>query len=385
MSTNPRADQLGLYIHIPFCVRKCPYCDFNTFDVERNAIHSFLAALQTELGIIKAEMHPPPVDTLFIGGGTPTVLSGDQLARVIDWVHDRIGIASGAEITVEANPGSVTVAGIRAMVGAGVNRLSMGVQSFSDAMLQRIGRNHTVRDVLHSYELIRAAGITNVNFDLMFGLPGQIPADWQDTLLQALALEPEHFSCYSLIVEENTPFGALHERGQLELPPDDDEALMYEYTVEACVTAGYEHYEISNFARPGRRCRHNELYWRNKEWLAAGPGAHGSFGGRRYWLERGLAEYGHKVAQGQLPIAGSEQLHMDQQMDETMMLGLRLTQGVDEIAFHERFGCAVTDAYGEVIARLTAWGLIIRQHNHLRLTARGLMLGNRVAAEFLRS
>lgn len=385
MSTKLHEDNLGLYVHIPFCVRKCPYCDFNTFDVEKRAIQSFLSSLKNELRLIASELTPPAVDTVFIGGGTPTVLSGGQLSDVMHWIHKYIGIAPQAEVTVEANPGSVTVNGLKAMVRAGVNRVSLGVQSFSDDTLQRIGRNHTVHDVYTSYEQIRAAGIENVNFDLMFALPQQTVSDWEQTLDKALQLQPEHLSCYSLIIEEGTPFASLHARGKLSLPIEDDEALMYEKTIEACLIAGYEHYEISNFAKPGFQCRHNVLYWENKQWLAAGPGAHAYWQHRRYWNEKSLTGYDRLISQGELPVAGYEDRDLTERMDETVMLGLRLLDGVDVEAFRRSFDKSLVDEYGETIDRLSEWGLLEIDDRHMRLTPRGLMLGNQVAGEFLRT
>lgn len=377
-------DRYGLYVHIPFCVRKCPYCDFNTYDVEREAVRAFLGALRVELSLIKAHFDPPPFDTLFIGGGTPTVLSGTHLSEVIGWVHETVGLRPNAEVTVEANPGSVTVKGLRAMVSAGVNRISLGVQSLSDELLQRIGRNHTVRDVLTSYEQIRAAGIQSVNFDLMYALPGQTRRDWEETLIGALELGPDHLSCYSLIIEEGTPFASMHRQGRLDLPPEDDEAWMYEETVRLCEGAGYDHYEISNFARPGHECRHNLLYWRNEEWLGVGPGSHSSWQGGRHWNVRGLVEYQDAVARGELPIEGREGLTEDERMDDTLMLGLRLTAGVSLSDFRRRFGRELLAVYGDTVERLTEWGLVEVVDGSLRLTPRGRNLGNRVIAEFLR-
>lgn len=382
--TDGARDRLGLYVHIPFCVRKCPYCDFNTFTLEKHAVRFFLRWLQTELRLIGERFSPPPLDTLFIGGGTPTVLSGAQLSELLGWVHEYIGLSPGAEITVEANPGSVTRRGLQAMRESGINRVSLGVQSFSDEMLRVIGRNHTVRDIETSYDLIRRSGFDNVNFDLMYALPNQTFADWQATLQRAISLGPEHLSCYSLIIEEGTPFGELHARGELPLPPDDEEAAMFEYTIDTCVEAGYEHYEISNFARLGFRCRHNELYWRNESWLAAGPGAHGYWQGKRYWNERGLEEYGRCLEAGELPIDGFETPTLDEQMDETMMLGLRLVGGVDVREFAWRFGRTVDDVYGDTLARLSDWGTVTLEGDKLRLTRRGILLANRVLAEFLR-
>lgn len=378
-------DQYGLYVHIPFCVKKCPYCDFNTFDIEKQAIADYLKALHREMQYVKKEFSPPLLDTLFLGGGTPTVLSGRQLSDVISWVRTYIGLKDDAEITIEANPGSVTRRALEALAAAGVNRVSLGVQSFSDDMLQRIGRNHNVRDVYHSYELIRTAGIQNVSFDLMFALPDQTPDIWKETLQHAIRLRPEHVSCYSLIIEEGTPFAELHVQNALPVPSDDAAAAMYEMAVTMWTEAGYKQYEVSNFAKQHYVCRHNLLYWRNEYWLAAGPGAHGHWQGKRYWNVRGLQQYKQHIDEGRLPIEGYEQPTASEQMDEHVMLGLRLVDGVDRQQFAARYGRDVVEVYADTIDKFVEWRLLEVTAQALRLTERGLMLGNQVTAEFLRS
>lgn len=374
----------GLYIHIPFCVRKCPYCDFTTYDLEKNAVRAFLAALEKELRLWREQLGALRFDTVFIGGGTPTTLSASQLVRLMEAVREAFVIADDAEVTIEANPGSVTRAGLRAMRQAGVNRISMGVQAFDDRLLQRLGRNHTVRDVYESFAAMREAGFDNINLDLMFGIPGHTLAAWEETLDEAVRLAPEHISAYSLIIEEGTPFAAAHAAGRLPLPEEEEEAEMYELLCRRLADAGYEQYEISNFAVPGRRCRHNEIYWANGRWLGVGPGAHSAWGFERFWNVGAFDEYAGRIAEGRLPVEGTEPLTADDRMDETMMLGLRLAEGVAVSAFRERFGADPTEVYAESLRRFTAEGLLEVVEGRIRLTPRGRLLGNRVFAGFLR-
>ncbi len=380
---NP-AEAKGLYVHIPFCVRKCPYCDFNTFSLERTAVKRFLAALRNEIRYWHQQLGSVRFDTVFVGGGTPTVLSGSQLAEVMMYIRDSFDIAPNAEITVEANPGSVTRRGLEAMVASGVNRVSLGAQAFDDALLQHIGRNHSVKDVYDSYALICEAGLTNINMDLMFALPHQTMAQWEATLDAVIALNPAHISGYSLIIEEGTPFAELERRGQLALPGEELEAAMYEIMIDKLSAAGYELYEISNFCRGQMRCRHNEIYWHNGQWLGIGPGAHSYWNGERFWNVRQLETYSERTQAGRSPVEGSERCDRDMQMDETMMLGLRLTEGVSLAAFAERFQVSLLDVYGEQVEQLVQAGLLRLEQGRLQLTKRGRLLANRVFAAFLR-
>lgn len=378
------SEAVGLYVHIPFCVRKCPYCDFNTFDVEREAVARFLGDLDREIDLVEAAYGRVRCDTVFIGGGTPTVLSGRQLAGVMARIRAGFDVALDAEVTVEANPGSVTRRGLEAMVSAGVNRVSLGAQSFDDTLLQRLGRNHTAREIYESYALMQEAGLHNVNLDFMFGIPGQSLAMWQQTLQAAASLRPSHISGYSLIIEEGTPFHTQYHKGTLDLPGHDAEADMYHEMARTLSAAGYEHYEISNFALPNRRCQHNEIYWHNGHWIGIGPGAHSYWQGRRYWNVKPLELYNTRLAEGSLPIEGEEVPTRAQQMDETVILALRLAEGVDPSRFAARFGVSLSDEYASAIDGLVAADLLAIDDRGMRLTARGRLLANRVFVEFLR-
>ena len=375
--------QRGLYVHVPFCVKKCYYCDFNSYTLDRAAVTRYLDALARE-----AELYAPGAptfDTLYIGGGTPTCLSGRDLRRLVALIRSHFRLATGAEITCEANPGSSNEEKFASLREAGVNRLSIGVQSFDDALLARIGRVHTAAEAEASVGAARRAGFDNVNLDLMFALPGQCPEAWEETLGRALALEPEHLSCYSLIVEEGTPFGDAYARGRLTLPGEEIELRMYERAIERLTAAGYEHYEISNFARPGRASRHNTIYWRIDPYLGLGPGAHGFVDNVRYSNVRLPEEYAALLGAGRAPVAERREISRDEAMDDTMIFGLRLLAGVSRERFRRRFGVDVDEVYPGELRRLQEEGLIEVTPAAVRLTRVGLPLGNRVFAAFLRS
>lgn len=376
----------GVYVHVPFCEKRCYYCDFNTYTLERGDVDAYLKALGREIDLYRRRLadDPPVFTSLFIGGGTPTVLAPDQLKGLVDQLVGSFELVDGAELTCEANPGSADALKYAALAEAGVNRLSMGVQSLDDDLLRRIGRVHTAREAMASFEAAREAGFTNINVDLMFGLPGQSPGQWQDTLGRVMELGPEHISCYSLIIEEGTPFGRAHAKGELPLPSEDEELAMYEWAIDALQAAGYVHYEISNFARPGRESRHNTLYWRIHPYLGLGPGAHGYWDDVRYSNVRLPKEYAARLDVGTFPIATTESVDVDECMDDCMIFGLRLLDGVDRREFRLRFGMDITDVYGPQIEQLQGEGLIEVTAERVRLSRVGLPVGNRVFEAFLR-
>ena len=375
-----------MYVHVPFCVKKCYYCDFNSYSLDRSDVVSYLEAAARESALLAAEasVRGAVFDTLFIGGGTPTCLSGKDLKALVRRVYEAFAFAPGAEATCEANPGSSNEEKFESLLEAGINRLSIGVQSLDDALLQRIGRVHDRKEALRSFAAARRAGFANVNVDLMFALPGQSLATWQETLKQIADLRPDHISCYSLIVEEGTPFGDAHARGKLTLPGEDAELEMYEWAIEFLTACGYEHYEISNFALSGKRSRHNQIYWRNESYLGIGPGAHGYWDGVRYSNLRLPGEYAARLSAGALPRAEERRIGRDEAMDDTMIFGLRLLEGVEKRRFRERFRVEIGDVYAGEIERLRSLGLIEETPTHVRLSRRGLPIANQVFAEFLR-
>ncbi|MCL5045408.1 MAG: radical SAM family heme chaperone HemW [Actinobacteria bacterium] len=385
---------IGLYVHVPFCLRKCGYCDFNSYpglhpalavDYLRAVGREALSYLEGSYGPVRpGPVSDRPMASVFFGGGTPTVLSGEALADGLRFILKNFQVAPGAEISVEANPGTVDEAKLRRLAEAGFNRLSLGVQAFQDRLLERIGRVHRSAEVVRSVDAARAAGFRNLNLDLIFGLPGQTIADWRQSLERAVALCPEHIAAYSLKVEKGTPFHAEQEQGTLELPSEDEELEMYDLTVEILRAAGYEHYEISNFARPGRRSVHNQIYWRDEEYLGLGAGAHSYLSGTRWRNVAAPREYIARLEAGKSPAEEIEHLTRAQEMSETAFMGLRMLQGLTKRRFEERFGVSLDEVYGHEIRRLRAEDLLEDTGETIRLTDRGLRLGNRVFEAFIR-
>ncbi len=389
---------LGLYIHIPFCERKCPYCDFNTYAGLEAQFQDLVAALAGEMGRWRESLRERPVSTIFIGGGTPTVLEEAQLAQLFAAIQSNFRLAADCEITCEANPGTVDRAKFAALRRLGVNRLSMGVQSFQPEELAFLGRIHDVADVHRAYAAARAAGFDNINLDFIFGLPHQAPDDWESTLDQALELGPEHLSLYSLIVEPNTPLYHWVQVGKVDEPDDDLAADLYEVAMAKLAGAGYMQYEVSNWARgsegvetPAYACRHNLIYWRNDDYLGVGPGAHSHLhcapgtGSERRWGNRKPVGGYIKRIRGGLPVEEfDEEIDPRLAMGETMMLGLRLLrEGVPRLRFAARHDRAVDDIFGAELRQLAERNLLTWDEHRIRLTPEGLLLGNRVFAAFL--
>lgn len=382
---------MGVYIHIPFCRQKCYYCDFHSIVVGGRArlarvTGSYLISLQREALLYKSwpEVKERRLASLFIGGGTPTLLPPGELAGLIRFMQSELSLRAEAEITIEANPNTISRRGMQILASAGVNRVSLGAQAFQNGLLRSAGRTHSVAEIAQSVEHIKNAGIHNINLDLMFGLPGQTLEQWAATLESAVALGPTHLSCYGLIVEESTPFGAWKAAGLLDLPSDDEQAEMYASARKYLKRAGYEQYEVSNFCLPGYQCRHNLLYWHNRPFLGLGSGAAGYLQGLRYTNTSDVERYISDLARNVLPVEHSEKVGPEQEMDETMMVGMRLLQGVEANEFKNRFGIGYGDVYGPEISELIERGLVKFSGGYLRLTERGLYLQNQVSGAFLR-
>lgn len=373
---------LSLYIHIPFCQSKCGYCDFNSFSGLDGLIPEYIEALLCELRS-RAEGPPQRASTIYFGGGTPSRLSPSQIARVMKACRTYYEVTEAAEISLEANPGSVTSQGLRALRETGFNRLSLGVQSLDDGELRLLGRVHSARQAAQAYALARGAGFDNLNIDLIYGLPGQSLGQWQGNLSRALDFSPEHFSLYPLTLEAHTLLGRVVEAGTIAAPDCDVAAEMYEWAEERLEAAGYEHYELSNWARPGRACRHNLTYWKNLLYLGFGAGAHSCAYGYRWANLAHPAEYISRLQAGRLPEAEREVVGRAMEMSETLILGLRLREGVDLRALERRFGVDGDGLYGAEIEELQGWGLLARDGHRLRLTRRGRLLGNEVFGRFL--
>jgi len=382
------AEPFALYVHVPYCRHVCPYCDFNVQAAREAPETDYTAALLTELEAHAAggDFAGRAVKTVYVGGGTPSLFSPAAIGALLDAVARRFGLVPGAEITLEANPGTVDLGRLAGYRAAGVNRLSLGAQSFAAHHLRTLGRDHTPADTVAAVEVARGAGLENVSLDLIFGAPGGTVAEWEQDLRAAIALAPAHVSAYALTYEEGTPFHAWRDAGRLVPVAEDDEAAMADAAVALLGRAGYRRYEISSFAQPGREARHNLAYWDGSDYLGVGAGAH-SFSrapapGRRWVNERLPARYVSAAATRRPPIATEEQLTHSQARAEFCFCGLRQTAGIDLDAFHRRFGVPLEHAFPHV-AGLTADNLIERAAGRLRLTARGLRYADSVAATFV--
>ncbi|MGD8624536.1 MAG: radical SAM family heme chaperone HemW [Anaerolineae bacterium] len=378
MEDNPA---IGLYAHIPFCQAKCSYCDFASEAGLEALFEDYVNAMVREL----ETADPARVRSVYIGGGTPTVLAPALLGRILKTIKGTFDLEPGAEVTVEANPGTVDGAGLAALRALGANRLSLGVQSFKAGELALLGRIHNATEAIAAFGAAREAGFEKISLDLIYGLPGQGMAAWQHSLAQALSLAPEHLSLYCLSVEEGTPLAAAIRHGNLPAPDADLAAEMYEWAEKACAQAGYHHYEISNWARePEMACRHNLIYWRNEPYRGIGASAHSWAGGRRWANLHSPAEYVARVLAGGSPVMTEEEIGPDLEIGETVMLGLRLVEeGVTFERFQRRFDLDLRQRFGKEIKDLAAWGLLAVCTDRLRLTPRGRLLGNQVFGRFL--
>lgn len=383
----------ALYIHIPFCTNKCHYCDFNSFVLKGQPVDDYLTALAKEMEQTVRELPPERIDTVFVGGGTPTVLTPPQMERFLASVRRHFPLHDNTEFTMEANPGTTDPDKLDAMFAGGVNRISFGVQSFDNGLLEAIGRIHNVDDVYRSLENARRAGFANLSIDLMFGLPKQTVASLSDSVSRALELGLTHYSLYSLKVEENTLFHKLYERNELPLPTEEEDLEMFKHVMERLKGAGYRHYEISNFAKPGYESRHNITYWRNEPYYGLGAGAHGYARGTRHVNIKGVQPYIDAASKG-LPRLGTETVAEHEAMEDFMMVGLRLLDGIKDRDFARQFGgCSIADVFASQLERLLADGLLERTGaaadesgaggEGYRLTERGVIFGNDVFGAFI--
>jgi oxygen-independent coproporphyrinogen-3 oxidase len=375
----PSAAAFGIYIHIPFCVAKCHYCDFVSRPLAAAALEPYLAALERE--IAAAPEAGRRTGTVFIGGGTPSLLSGEQLSRLLDAVRSAFAVEPGAEISIEANPGTITAAKAADFHAIGVNRVSLGVQSLDDALLARIGRRHTRRDALAAFELLRAAGFDNLGIDLIHGLPGQTPAIWQRDLARAIDLGPEHLSLYALGIEAGTRFAAELSAGRLELPGEPEELEMLASARELTAGAGYERYEISNFALAGHRCRHNLDCWNLRDYRGFGAGAHSFLrtpAPVRLANTPDLDEYVLRIFSEGDAVVMREEPSPRQFAGEALMLGLRTADGVEEIDFALAHGAAPAALFPDATALGAERGWLTSTGGRLRLTEPGILFSNEI-------
>ena len=379
---NNLMSPIGCYVHIPFCVKKCAYCDFNSYSGYTDAhISRYVHALTRE---IRQATPGYPIDAVFFGGGTPTAIPAADEAALLRAVLDTLPVTPDAEITTEANPGTMDVRHLSVLRDAGFNRISFGVQSFDPGLLKTLDRIHSADEAKAAVKAARATGFENVSLDLMFALPRQTLKHWQDTLHQALELETDHLSLYSLIVEEGTGFYTLQQKGRLPLPSDDLAADMYEIAVKTAEAAGYAQYEIANYARPGRESRQNLHYWRNNPYYGFGCGAASYIDGTRRMNLKTPAQYAEAIETNADLTLSTETLTADETMAETMMLGLRLTQeGVSIPRFIERFGLDPRQKFAAELETFTHRGLLEVVDDAIRLTPQGVFLGSEVMVAFV--
>jgi oxygen-independent coproporphyrinogen-3 oxidase len=373
----------SLYIHIPYCRTKCHHCDFGSHVLLDAAeqLDRYVAALTQEI----RRSEPGRVATVYIGGGTPTVLPLSHFADIMEAARRSFAIVSDAEITVEANPGTLDHGVVSSLLSLGVTRLSLGVQSFDDPELCILGRTHTASEAAEAFNMARRAGFENINLDLIYGLPRQSLDSWRESLEQVLDLEPEHVSLYALSVEEGTPMAGAIARGELRAPDPDLAADMYDLSQQSLGAAGYVHYEISNWAKTAsHQCRHNLAYWRNQTYLGMGSGAHSWAKGRRWANASEPGDYVARILSERRPVEWEEEIEIALEMGETMMMGLRLLEeGVTHDRFRRRFGVTLAEQYADELENLVGLGLLVDDGERVRLSERGRLLGNRVFGRFL--
>jgi len=380
---------IGLYLHLPFCLSKCTYCDFDSAPLDSVGglafARRYLEAVGVEMDLRAAsdEFHGARANTVYFGGGTPTVLPAEWLAQLIERLGRRFEIAEDAEVTVEANPGTVGREKAAALLEAGVNRISLGVQALSDRTLRTLGRAHSAAEAREAVAAIRAAGCRNLGVDVIYGVPAQPPEEWVDCLRQVVELAPEHVSAYGLSLEPGTPLAAEVAAGRLPEPDEDLAAEMYGLASETLIGAGYRHYEISNFARPGRECQHNRRYWANAEYLGLGCSAHSYRGGVRWNNVAGAQVYTEWLERGLMPVARAEGLSARRRVGEMLMLGLRRDEGVEEKVVAEVCGMEPRQWFGEEIERLCEQGLLVADGGRLRIPREKWILSNEALACFV--
>jgi oxygen-independent coproporphyrinogen III oxidase len=382
---------IALFVFVPFCKIKCTYCDFNAYANLARVMEPYADAVVSE--IQKAEGRKPKANFLapsvYFGGGTPSLVAADHIKKILDALETKFYFSPDIEITLEANPATADAEKLRAYRAMGVNRLSIGVQSFDDAMLRRLNRGHTSADAIEMFDLARRVGFENLSLDFIYGLPQQTLADWRATLDRAIALAPEHLSLYALKVEEGTGLEHQIKRGKYQKPDDDLAADMYELAEEMLAGAGYEQYEISNWARGGGQfiaplqSRHNLVYWHNQPYLGFGAGAHSYFYGARFWNVLSPIEYIARIESGKSVVAESEKISREMEIAETLFLGLRLNEGVTFDVFTKRFGEDLRVRFTKEMRELKELALIEWSDTHLRLTPRGRLLSNEVFWRFL--
>lgn len=375
---------LGLYIHIPFCVSKCKYCDFNSYKLDLDEKRKYLNALQNEMEFYKEEIRGKYIDTIFIGGGTPSILTQDEIKFLFDNIKNNFEVKKDAEITMECNPGTLTINKLKVMKECGVNRLSIGLQAVQNEHLEYIGRIHTYEEFEKNYIQAKEIGFENINIDLMYALPNQKKEDWIESLEKIVKLEPSHISAYSLILEENTELFNMYQRNEFKLLDEDTDIEMYEYTINYLKSHGYNQYEISNYAKLGFECQHNILYWKCENYVGLGVSASGYLNGTRYNNLCELDKYEEIIHSGKKPIEWEEKLSIKDKIEESIFLGLRMNEGIKFKDFQEKFNFDFEKEYKNEINRLEKMELVDIDKYRMKLTQKGREISNSVFVEFIK-
>lgn len=373
--------KMGLYIHIPFCIKKCNYCDFNSYANMDQIKEQYVHAVISEMQLYKNDNML--VDTIYIGGGTPTCLEPNLIEKISQAYYKIFNISEDCEISIECNPGTLSPDMLKSLKEMAINRLSIGLQSWHNEELLQLGRIHTKEQFLKNYLNARRVGFNNINIDLMFSLPFQSLEQWLGTVDQIIQLKPEHISCYSLKIEEGTPFYDAYNKGTLTLPDDDTDRQMYHEAIEQLKFNAYEHYEISNFAKKGFECKHNLRYWKCKEYIGIGAGAHSFINGERFSKVLLPLDYIQQVENHQITHMDSIWLERDDELAEYMFLGLRLIKGIGSKEFYERFGMDIRAVYGDILNKYIHMDLMTLKDGHYKLTERGIDVSNQIFMEFI--
>ena len=375
---------LGLYVHIPFCVKKCRYCDFNSFKLNIDEKRKYLNSLKKEMELYKENFKDKNIDSIFVGGGTPSILNEEEIKILFQNIKNNFKIKDSAEITMECNPGTLTLNKLKAMKECGVNRLSIGLQAVQNNHLEYIGRVHTYEEFEKNYFQAKEVGFENINIDLMYALPNQSKEDWKQSLEKVVKLNPTHISAYSLILEENTELFDMYERNEFELLDEDTDIEMYKYTINYLKYHGYDQYEISNYAKKGFECKHNILYWKCENYVGLGVSASGFVNETRYNNFCDLDKYEEIIHSGKKPIEWEEKLSIKDKIEENIFLGLRMNEGIKFKDFREKYNFNFEDEYKNEIDKLKKIELINVNNEGIKLTQKGKEISNSVFVEFMK-
>ena len=375
-------DKISLYIHIPFCAQKCLYCDFPSFARKDHLRKAYIEALNKEIISLREKHNNLEINTIFIGGGTPSVLEADELECLLKEVA-KLNMAKDIEYSMECNPGNLTEEKLEVMKKYGVNRISMGLQAKQDNLLKGLGRIHNYKTFKENFLLAKKVGFNNINVDLMFGLPNQRLNEWEETLREIISLEPAHISAYSLIIEEGTAFYNLYENDKLKLPTEEEERKMYHLAKKILEENGFNQYEISNYAKEGKECRHNLAYWNMDNWIGVGSAAASYINGKRIKNISSVEEYINSIKDKGEAVEEIINNSKNDNMEEFMFMGLRKINGIDENEFKNRFSMNINDVYGEILNKYIDEGLLIRESGRIFLSEKGIEISNVIMADFL--